>query len=146
LHRDPSSEITCDHLGPVIANPSPASILFRIALRFRQFRVIHVMAAQSAPQRRTIMTIFTIDEQNTITAFGSAEEAAAASTTPFDSFTNPKQLAELVAGWPAERLVATWNGLPGVEPVKTFKNTKTATSQIWECHPELGRSRKAEGG
>ena len=60
------------------------------------------------------MTTFTIDNENTITAFGSAEEAAAASTTPFDSFANPKQLAELVAGWPAERLVAIWNSLPGV--------------------------------
>src|SRR5580692_5244975 len=78
------------------------------------------------------MTTFTIDKENTITAFGSAEEAAAASTTPFDSFSNPKQLAELVADWPTERLVAIWNSLPGVEPVKTFKNAKTAASRIWE--------------
>ncbi len=80
------------------------------------------MTTQSVAPRRTIMTTFTIDEQNTITAFGSAEEAAAVSATPFDSFANPKQLAELVAGWPAERPVAVWNSLPGVAPVKTFKN------------------------
>ena len=61
------------------------------------------------------MTTFTIDSDNTITAFGSAEEAAAASTTPFDSFASSKELAELVAGWPAERLVAIWNSLPGVD-------------------------------
>jgi hypothetical protein len=100
------------------------------------------MAAQSAAKRKTIMTIFTIDEQNTITAFGSAEEAAAASTTPFDTFANPKQLAELIAGWPPERLVATWNGLPGVEPVKGFKNAKSAASRIWERIQSLAEAAK----
>jgi hypothetical protein len=32
------------------------------------------------------MTTFTIDDQNSITAFGSAEETTAATATPFDSF------------------------------------------------------------
>jgi hypothetical protein len=85
-------------------------------LLFKHFGVIHVMTAQSVAPRRTIMTTFTIDEQNNITAFGSAEEAAAA-TAPFDSFASQKQLAELVTTWPADRLVAIWNSLPGVEPV-----------------------------
>ena len=98
------------------------------------------------------MTIFTIDEQNDITAFGSAEEAAAENATPFDSFSSQKELTELVAGWPAERLVAIWNGLPGVEPVKTFKSAKTAASRIWERIQGLGEAakpkeeRKAKGG
>jgi hypothetical protein len=39
--------------------------------------VIHVVTAQSVAPRRTIMTTFTIDTDNNITAFGSAEEAAA---------------------------------------------------------------------
>ena len=47
------------------------------------------------------MTTFTIDNDNNITAFGSAEEAAAATTTPFDSFASQKELAELAAAWPA---------------------------------------------
>ena len=78
------------------------------------------------------MTTFTIDKDNTITAFGSPEEAAAASTTPFDSFASQQELAGLVGGWPEERLVATWNSLPGVTPVKTFKSAKTAVGRIWE--------------
>ncbi len=48
-----------------------------------------MMAAQTVAPRRTIMTTFTIDNENTVTAFGSAEDAAAASTTPFDNFANP---------------------------------------------------------
>ena len=95
---------------------------------------------------------FTIDNENNITAFGSAEEATAATATPFDSFASQKELAGLVAGWPAERLVAIWNGLPGVEPVKKFKNSKIAASRIWERIQGLGEAakpkeeRKAKGG
>ena len=74
------------------------------------------------------MTIFAIDSDNNITAFGSAEEAAAATTTPFDSFASQKELAKLAASWPAERLVAIWNSLPGVAPVKGFN------PNISHCH------------
>jgi hypothetical protein len=111
-------------------------------LLFKQIGVMNVVTAQSAAQRKTIMTIFSIDEQNNITAFGSAEEAAAATATPFDSFASQKELAGLVAGWPGERLIATWNGLPGVEPVKKFKNAKIAASRIWERIQSLGEAAK----
>jgi hypothetical protein len=106
---------------------------------------MNVVTAQSAaPPRRTIMTIFTIDEQNDITAFGTPEEAAAATATPFDSFASQKELADLVAGWPTERLVALWNSLPGVAPEKTFKSAKTAASRIWERIQGLGEAAKPE--
>ena len=85
------------------------------------------------------MTIFTIDNENSITAFATAEAAAAASTTPFDLFTDQKELAELLAGWPAERLLATYNSLPGVKPVKSLKDPKTAASKIWERVEKLGQ-------
>src|ERR1700724_3017119 len=90
------------------------------------------------------MTTFTIDEQNNITAFGSAEEAAATTATPFDSFSSQKELAGLVAGWPPERLIAIWNGLPGVEPVKHFKSGNSAASRIWERIQGLAVSAKPE--
>ena len=51
------------------------------------------------------MKTFTIDPENSISVFATPDEAAAATTTPFDSFASQKQLAELAAGWPAERLV-----------------------------------------
>jgi hypothetical protein len=77
------------------------------------------------------MTTFTIDEQNNITTFGSAEEAAAATAESFVSFSSQKELAQLAEGWPAERLLAIWNSLPGVTPVASFKSNKVATSRIW---------------
>jgi hypothetical protein len=102
------------------------------------------MTAQSAATRRKIMTTFTIDEQNNITAFASVEEATAKTATPFDSFSSQKELAGLIAGWPAERLQAIWNSLPGVEPEKRFKNGKIAASRIWESIQGLGETTKPE--
>ena len=86
------------------------------------------------------MTTFTIDEQNNITAFAFAEEAAAATATPFDRFSSQQELTALVAAWPSERLITIWNSLPGVEPVKGFQNAKTAAGRIWERIQGLGMS------
>jgi Protein of unknown function (DUF3489) len=88
------------------------------------------------------MPTFTIDNDNNITAHGTPEEATAATATPFDSFASQKELAALVAGWPAERLVAIWNSLPGVTPVKGFKSAKTAAGRIWEQIQKLGETEK----
>jgi len=104
---------------------------------------MNVLTAQSVAPRRFRMT-FTIDSENNITAFGSAEEAAAATTTPFDSFASQKDLAELLAGWPAERRIALWNSLPGVKPVKAFKSANAAASRIWERIQGLGEATKPE--
>jgi len=90
------------------------------------------------------MTTYSIDEQNNITAFASAEEAAAATTTPFHSFASEQELAELAAAWPTERLMAIWNSLPGVTPVKGVKNTRGAVSRIWARIQGLGEAATPE--
>jgi hypothetical protein len=90
------------------------------------------------------MTTFTIDQENNISVFATAEEAAAAASTPFDSFTSHQDLAELAAGWPAERLLTVWNSLPGVTPVKRFQDQKTATTRIWKRIQKLGAAGKLE--
>jgi hypothetical protein len=101
-----------------------------------------VMTAQSVAPRRMTMTTFTIENDNNITAFGSAEEAAGVSTTPFDTFATQKELAELAAAWPAERLVAIWNSLAGVVAVEKFKSAKTGASRIWTRIQGLGETAK----
>jgi Protein of unknown function (DUF3489) len=111
-------------------------------LLFKRFGVIDVMTAHDAAPRRTIMKTFTIDEQNNITAFNTQEEAAATTTTPFDSFASQQELAALATQWPAERLVAIWNSLPGVKPVKSFKTAKAAAGRIWEQIQSLGETPK----
>jgi hypothetical protein len=90
------------------------------------------------------MKTFTINETNEIVAFSNQDEAAAATTTPFDSFSSQKELAELAKAWPAERLVAIWNSLTGVTPVESFKSSKTAASRIWDRIKGLGDAAKPE--
>jgi hypothetical protein len=103
------------------------------------------------------MKTFTIDTDNNISAFATPEEAAA--TNPSQSFASQQELEELAAAWPAERLVAVWNSLPGVKPVKGFKSSNAAASRIWERIQRLGSpelqteqpakpnpERKAKGG
>ena len=98
------------------------------------------------------MKTFTIDAENNISAFATPEEAAATTATPFDTFASQKELLSLVGQWPAERLVAIWNSLPGVKPVKSFKTAKVATGRIWEQIQTLGDApkpkaeRKPKGG
>jgi len=90
------------------------------------------------------MTTFTIDNDNNITAFGTQEEATATTATPFDTFASEQELAELIAGWSAERLIAVWNSLPGVTPVKRFKDHNAAATRIWERIQRLGEAAKPE--
>ena len=94
------------------------------------------------------MTTFTIDTENNITAFPAPEHAKAAVGAGAQAFTSQKELAKLAAAWPSERIVAVWNSLPGVEPVKGFKSAKTASSRIWAHVQGLGEPEKpkAEGG
>jgi len=60
------------------------------------------------------------------------EEAAASTTTPFDSFSTQEELVELAKAWPPKRLLAIWSSLPGVRPIRRFKDYKAATPRIWE--------------
>src|ERR1039458_8131820 len=98
------------------------------------------MTAAARTKGRTIMTTFTINDQNEIVAFATAEEAAATTATPFDSFNSQQELAALAASWPKERLVTIWNSLAGVRSVKRFANHKAAAGQIWARIQGLGQS------
>jgi hypothetical protein len=90
------------------------------------------MTAQRAAQRTITMTTFTIDTDNNITAHATPEEAAASTTTPFDSFSTQQELVELAKAWPPKRLLAIWSSLPGVRPIRRFKDYKAAAPRIWE--------------
>ncbi len=107
-----------------------------------------VIVTGNRGKERTYMKTFTIDEQNNITAFGTQEEAAATTTTPFDSFASEQELTELAKAWPPERFVAIWNSIPGVKPVKNVKNAEGAAGRIWERIQTLGETAepKAKGG
>ena len=96
------------------------------------------------------MTTFTIDTENNITAFAHPHEADAVIGSG-QTFTSPEELADLAAGWPAERLVDVWNSFAGVagfgadlKPVKKFENRKAAVARIWKAIQRLNGSATPE--
>ena len=106
---------------------------------------MNVIVTLSHAKEITYMKTFTIDAENNISAFATPEEAAATTATPFDTFASQKELLSLVGQWPAERLVAIWNSLPGVKPVKGFKSAKAAAGRIWEHIQNLGEMERTQG-
>src|SRR6202043_2743029 len=86
------------------------------------------------------MTIYTLEtETGNITAFPTAEAAAATRQTPFDVFISQQELAERIAQWPADRLLSTYNSLPGVQPLKRLPDPKRAAGKIWQRIAKLGQ-------
>src|SRR6266481_4658621 len=105
--------------------------------------VMNVTVTVSREKEITYMKTFTIDADNNISVFATQEEAAAAATTtPVDTFTSQQELGKLAAAWPTDRLVAIWNSLPGVAPAKGFKSAKAAAAKIWERIQKLGEPEK----
>ena len=84
------------------------------------------------------MKIFTIEnETNNITVHATVQGAEAVANA--ERFRNEAGLNKLAADWPAARLVEIWNSLPGVSPVKKFKDRQTAVSRIWKALQSLGQ-------
>ena len=78
------------------------------------------------------MKIFTIEsDTNNITVHATAKEAEAVANA--ERFRNEEGLAKLAVSWPAFRLVEIRNSLPGVSPVKKFKDRQTAVGRIWKA-------------
>ena len=69
------------------------------------------------------MPTFSIDAENSITALGSQQ-----ADFEGEIFANQKELADLAAKWPANRLIEVWNGIPGLTPVKKFTDRKSAVA------------------
>ncbi len=96
------------------------------------------------------MRTFTIDNENNISVFATQEEATAATTTPFDSFTSQQELGKLAAVWPIGRLAEVWNGFAGVapfgdlKPVTKFTDRKTAIKRIWTVIQKLAEAAEME--
>jgi hypothetical protein len=84
------------------------------------------------------MTTFTIDSDNTVTAFATLEEARANGASDA-IFISEKELGKLSALWPISRYAELWNNFAGVvpfaelKPVKKFANRTAAVARIWKA-------------
>jgi Protein of unknown function (DUF3489) len=87
-------------------------------------------------QRSKKMITYTINDENNITAYVSAEEAASAEATA-TTFDSEAALLEAAAEWPLGRFVEIWNGIPGNSKVKKFADRKKAVARIWNAIQSL---------
>ena len=88
------------------------------------------------------MKIFTIEaETNNIAVHATTQEAEAVANA--ERLRNEAGLNKLATDWPAARLVEIWNSLPGVSPVKKFKDRQTAVGRIWKALQGLGQAAPA---
>jgi hypothetical protein len=84
------------------------------------------------------MKSFTIEnDSNNITIHATVQEAEAVANA--ERFRNEAGLSKLAADWPAARLVEIWNSLPGVTPLKKFKDRQTAVARIWKALETFGQ-------
>ena len=90
------------------------------------------------------MTTFTIDQREQHHGVWLPRRSRRRDHYPVRQLQQPAGTGRTCQAWPAERLVAIWNSLPGVEPVKSFKTSKAAASRIWERIQGLGAVAKPE--
>jgi len=83
-------------------------------------------------------------------AFATPEEATVHSATPFDTFSNADELAQLATAWPAERLLAVWNSVPGLTHATEIKAAAKAAKLIFQRLEKDGtkpaRAKKPKAG
>src|SRR3954471_22795329 len=88
------------------------------------------------------MTIFTIDQDNNITAVAPGKKADSNPET--GRFRSAKELAKVTRKWPASRFIEIWNSLPGVSPVRKFTSRQVAATRIWKAIQNLAPEEGAQ--
>ena len=89
------------------------------------------------------MTTFTINAENSIIAFSSADDAERSIGEGAQPFRSQEQLQEVTAKWPISRFVETWNAMAGavpfddLRPVRKFENRAKAVARIWQAVQRL---------
>ncbi len=83
------------------------------------------------------MTVFAIDKAYHVVAYVSPEAAEKARLGGACVFSSEGELNALAREWPGARLVALWNGLPGVPRVRKFTDRKTAVRRIFQAMQRL---------
>ena len=90
------------------------------------------------------MKVFLLSADGGISAFASEPTARTAIACGDSLFDGPAELNRLTAEWPRSRLVGLWNSIPGMVPVKRFKDRSTGLKRIWEAIQTLEPVRPEE--
>ena len=103
--------------------------------------VMNVLTTNSG--RRSNMKTFTINSENEVTALDSRIDAEQNTAPGAARFSSIEELAQGTQDWPLARLVAVWNGLPGLTSVSKFTDRRTAITRIWKALQDPVESTKA---
>src|SRR5690349_19595951 len=87
----------------------------------------------AARGRRNNMKRFVIDREFNVTALDSLAEGKPNTQPEGREFSTLDEWGEMTRDWPLTRLVAVWNGLPGLRAVRKFTDRKTAVTRIWKA-------------
>jgi hypothetical protein len=82
-------------------------------------------------KEKQAMATFTIDNDNNITVFATAAEAAQAGGSTAIQFDSKAALAKVSADWPLSRFVDIWNSIAGNKEVTKFAGRNKAVARIW---------------
>jgi hypothetical protein len=93
-------------------------------------------------KRKAAMKTFVIDSADSVKAYASSEKAR--QCRDGTRFATEKDFASISRDWPMPRLVAIWNKLPGVTPVRKFTNRNTALRRIWAAIQALAPETKTK--
>jgi hypothetical protein len=95
-------------------------------------RGMNVLTTMNVARRSQMKTLLT-DNESTVATVESGAEGEANAALSAERFSSIDEFAEMTKEWPLSRLVAMWNGLPGVIPVSRFTDRKTAVTRIWKA-------------
>ena len=87
------------------------------------------------------MKTYTIDTENSITAFATKQEAGEGET-----FSSQPELASLVAEWPADRLIEVLERHPRTRSGKEVHGPEVGGQPDLESNPEPGRRQPGGSG
>ena len=77
--------------------------------------------------------VFLLSSDGSIFVFPAEPNARAALACGDSLFEDLADLKRLTAEWPITRLVSLWNGIPGVAPIRKFRDRTTALKRIWDA-------------
>jgi hypothetical protein len=103
----------------------------RLKLHSAPKGVMNVLTTNSG--RRSNMKTLTIDSENKVTVLDSRVEAEQNAAPGDARFSSIDELVQVTQDWPLARLVAVWNGQPGLSPVSKFTDRRTAITRIWKA-------------
>jgi len=103
--------------------------------------VMNVSTTKSG--RRSNMKTFAIDGENQVKALEFRAEGEPNAGPGAARFSSIDELAQKTREWPLARLVAVWNGLPGLTRLTRFTDRKTAVTRIWKALQDAAESTQA---